>query len=228
MNRILILAASVLLLWTQALWANSVTFLTEANTYSESARARVLTGDGTVTVELTNLFVNPVSVAQALSAFSVDLSGSPGSLSLTSSTGHEITVNRGGSVTDDGIVNNWWGSSSSSHYSISGGTLDVSWLGDSKPKYTILGPPDSSGYYSNANSSITGKTHNPFLNGEVDLTFSANGVTSDTTLSNPVFYFNTDGNIQVPGSPVPEPASLFLVGGVLLVWGLFARGKKKA
>ena len=51
------------------------------------------------------------------------------------------------------------------------------------PSHLIIGPPDASNLYSNANDSIAGNgPHNPFLDGTATFMLDIAGVTADTTL----------------------------------------------
>src|SRR5689334_19312184 len=77
--------------------AGTFTFMTapgatESGGNAVKAAASVTTGDGTVTVQLFNLLVNPTTAAQNLSDFDFSLSGTTALGSLGSSSGQDITV----------------------------------------------------------------------------------------------------------------------------------------
>lgn len=175
----------------------------------------ITTGAGTVSVTLENLEANPKSVAQNLSNLVIDFSVPVGVTSLTSSAGQEITVNSNGTFSLGGSVATGWALSSLTNAI----TLD-DLAGGAAPAHTLIGPPDGSSLYSNANSSIAGNgPHNPFLNQTATFTISAAGVTANTTVTGLVFSFNTEAGFNTTGVAVPEPSSLVL-SGTGLVMGL--------
>ncbi|MGC9196589.1 MAG: PEP-CTERM sorting domain-containing protein [Syntrophobacteraceae bacterium] len=231
MKLIAILTAALLLVSAQISLANTLTFVTPAGSFDSngepvSAQATVTTGKGIVTVDLSNLITNQKDVGQAVSDFSVNLSGSGLKLTSITSSANSITVSSHGSVTDNGTVTDFL---SSSHYQLGGNTLSIDWLGAGQPKYTVLGPVSANGKYDNANRSIAGNgPHNPFLNGDVTFTFDISGVTSNTNLSGAVFSFGTQSGDNIKAAdPVPEPSSLLLLGSVVLGYALiFRRGKR--
>ena len=115
MNRLRIFGVGVpLLALGMAAHAGSFTFATsagakEATGNAVSASAAITTGAGTVTITLSNLFVNPVTVAQNLSDFAFTLNGSGfGSGSLATSSGQEVTVASNGSFSTAGTVPTGW------------------------------------------------------------------------------------------------------------------------
>src|SRR5678816_2558374 len=73
--------ASLLTLSMASARASIVSFTTASGT---PAQADIVTGAGTITLTLTNLGVNPNSVAENISAFNFTLSDAAGSTSLTS------------------------------------------------------------------------------------------------------------------------------------------------
>ncbi len=231
MKSIVILAAAFLLVSAQISLADTLTFVTPAgsaftNTGPVSAQATVTTGNGIVTVNLTNLITNQVDVGQAISDFSINLSGSNLDLTSSSSSGTQLYVDSVGSVSQVGPVTDFLPSSG---YTLAGNTLSINWLGSGNPAYTILGPASSNGSYDYANGSIAGNpAHNPFLNGVVTFTFSITGVTSNTNLSGAVFSFGTQAGNNISGDPVPEPSSLLLIASVVLGYALVIRRKQRA
>jgi hypothetical protein len=216
--------------------ANTFTFntgagATESGGNAVDASAMVTTGAGTVSITLSNLFVNQLTVAQDLSDFGFVLSGTGfGSGSLTSSSGQQVTVAANGTPTLGTTGSTGWLLSSPS----AGSYLLNDLNGGAGPANTILGAPGSGGTYSNANSSIAGNSaHNPFLNQTATFTLNIAGVTAATTVSSATFSFGTTSGNEVTGclvggpscasSTVPEPISLSLVGGGLLALGLFRK-----
>ncbi len=195
---------------------------TDAASEAVSAQADFTTGNGTVTILLQNLQVNPISVGQALSDlfFTIDTGQTSGT--LIHSSGMERTIAVGGSFTDGGTVGTGWSLSTSIVDSNTGLLLDV--LGTAiAPAHTIIGPPDGSNVYSNANSSIAGNgSNNPFLALSASFTLSVPGVTADSIVNSAVFSFGTTEGDYVtgyPGNDVPEPATLTLLalGGLVLL-----------
>jgi hypothetical protein len=190
-----------------------------------SASATVTTSAGGITIMLTDLQASPVSAAQLLSDFSFTLSDSfTGLVTSITPTGTLINVAPGGAVTSSNDALLAWGVTSS------GTSIHIDSLSPSGPSQTIIGP----GPYTNANSSITGSTHNPFIQNTATFTFSGlTGVTAATTVTSATFSFGTDAGNNVPGTPgggpsgnpTPEPGSLFLTlaGAGLIAVGMVRR-----
>jgi hypothetical protein len=214
----------------------SIPALASTSTFivSGEGEAVITTGAGTVQVVLTDLYVDPNTVADNISAFTFTLSNAPtGTPSInTSSSAQEVTVD--GSGTPSCIINsncplvdpNW-------NLSVAGATtkLDVLVGGYAGPSETIIGAPGSNGTWQ-AGGSINGNgPHNPFLYESATFNLNMAGVTSATTVntSSVIFQFGTqDGSGTVHGNYVPtatpEPATFGLFGGALLLLG-FARKK---
>jgi hypothetical protein len=194
------------------------------------ATAVFVTGPGTITVTLNNLFANPKDVAQALSDLDFTLSNGATSGTLGSSSGTEVTVNGDGTVSPGSTVSTGWVLSGST----SGLLLDVlSGPGHAGPAHLIIGPPATGGTYMAANGSIAGnKPHNPFLNQTATFMVDVSSVTAATTITGATFSFGTTpgaNNVTgTPGTSVPEPASLGLLGLGLAGLGLARRRGRKA
>jgi hypothetical protein len=180
------------------------------------ASATFVTGNGTLSITLTNLEANPTDVAQLLSDLDFTLSNGATSGTLASSSGQEVTVAKDGTFTLGSTVDTGGALNSTA----TGLQLDV--LGTPVgPSHLIIGPPDGSNVYSNANGSIAGnKPHNPFLDGTATFLLDIAGVTADTDVTSATFSFGTtEGTNLVPGTPgttpVPEPGTLLLLGSGL-------------
>jgi hypothetical protein len=223
-----ILAAFAAISVPLAARADVITIMTPAGSMTSggpvSAEADITTGAGTVTLILKDLVINPSSVAQNLSAFTMTFSDLVGANSLFSSSGVERTVNSNGSYSNGGSVATGW------HESSTDSTLKVDVLsGGVGPMHTLIGAPGGSGY-TNAGGSIAGNgPHNPFLAETAMFTFSAAGVTSDTHISGVMFQFGTtDRTNTVVGTAVPEPSVVSLTLVTLAVFGAGAGLRRRA
>lgn len=194
---------------------------------SGEAKAVITTGNGTITISLTDLFVNPNSVIDNVSAFSFTLSSVPTSVSINTSSSASIDVANDGTYTSTGTIAPGWALSRVSAVT----TLDDLGTGGAGPSNTLIGSPDSTNNYSAGHGSIDGNTaHNPFLSGTATWTLNAVGVTTATTVTATMFQFGTtDGQNQVAGALVatPEPASsAMLAGGISLLLLGYRRVRK--
>ena len=225
MKKFIVVMAALLLMMSTAAFADTVTFSTaagakEAGGNPVSATATVTSNDnGTVTVVITNLIVNPNTVAQNVSDFAFTLSTGQTTGSITSSSGATRTVASGGSYSNGAVLPTGWGGGAGLHFTA---------LGFSGPAFTILGSPDASNVYSAAGGSIAGNgPHNTFLVGPVTFTLSVPGVTSASKITGFTFSFGTAAGNDVPGGggQTPEPASMFLFGTGLVGLGGAIRRK---
>jgi len=187
-----------------------------------AANATITTGNGTVTVVLTNLLANTKSAGQLLSDFMFTLSVTPTTAVNTTSVPTSATLidvfSAGAGTFHAGTPTAWQVTSS-------GKVVHIDSLFDG-PAQTIIG----SGPFTNPNASITGN-HNPFVNQTATFTFNVAGVTSSTTVTAASFSFGTTAGDNVTGSvcisncgvtvqSAPEPVSFALVGAGLLCAGL--------
>jgi hypothetical protein len=190
---------------------------------AEDASATFVTSMDSITVTLSNNFLNVHDAGQLLSdlSFTLDsLTVTTGSATLSASSGRELFVDSNATFPtgfhEGSVVQPIWGVTSPAAHTFK---LDDLNNGDG-PAHTIIGPSNNgtytSGAYSVANSSIAGsKTHNPFLESGTSFTLSLTGVTSNTVITGATFSFGTTSGDNVVGiAAVPEPSSLaFLVLG---------------
>jgi hypothetical protein len=216
-------AASLLTVSMASARAGTVTFTTASGT---PAQADIVTGAGTITLTLTNLGVNPGSVAENISAFNFTLGNPAGATSLASMSSFGRIVASDGTYTDSGPITSGWVQSM-----IGASTIKVDVLagtGHAGPAETILGMPDGGDLYSAAGGSIAGNgPHNPFLNQTATFVFSAADVTALTTVTAAQFQFGTtDGEGLVPGVPslttntIPVPVPAAAWSGMMVLGGL--------
>jgi hypothetical protein len=167
-----------------------------------------------VQITLQNLGTDPKSVGENLSALVFTLDSGQHAGSIISSLGLERTVSAGGTYSDGSNVAAGWVLSGV------GGSLQLDVLsgsGHAGPAHTVIGAPDGSNKYGNANASIAGNgPHNPFLAGPVTFDLSIPGVTSGSKVSMVQFQFGTtDGSNQIAvtqsSTAVPEPGALGVV-----------------
>jgi hypothetical protein len=205
----------------------------QANTFlyqvAGAASAVVTTGTNSITITLTDLYVNPTDVGQNISAFYFTTSVTPSTDTVLSSSDTAIDVHDDGTYVNDGTGTPGWALTL-----VSGVTkLDDLAAGGSAPAHTIIGAPGPGNVYSNGNGSIdkTGGPHDPFIQETATWTLTETGITSATTLSNVFFQFGTtDGSNDVQATlvPTPEPATagMFLIAGAALI--LLGRSRRRS
>jgi hypothetical protein len=184
------------------------------------AEAIITVSTNQITVTLKDLYVNPNSVADNLSAFwfttSVTPTGTPG---IASSSADSIDIAGNGAFTDLGNIAPYWALTRVSAVT----KLDDLTGAAAGPANTIVGAPNAGNIYAAGGGSLDGNNpHNPFLNQTATWTLNETGITSATTISGVHFQFGTtDGSNTFAGTQVltPEPASagLFILGGICLL-----------
>ena len=211
--------------------ASTVTFVTPVGASTSgpvNASATFITDAGTLSVTLTDLQANPTDVAQTLSdlVFTLSTGQTTGTLTSTSSSGQQITVNSGGTFTLGPTTATGWGLINN----VSGG-LQLDALGFIGPAGLIIGPPGPGNLYSNANGSIAANgPHNPFIDQTATFLISVAGLTAADTVTSAEFSFGTTAGVEIAGvSPVPLPGALPLFASGLVGLGLLSlRRKRKA
>jgi hypothetical protein len=175
-------------------------------------------------ITLENLQANPTSVIQTISGLRFSISTAGGT--LTSSSAEHIDIAGDGTYLSSGLsATDWILTSSSGNYFLNG-------LGGNGPDETLIGSPDGSNVYSNANSSIAGNSsHNPFLQEIATFSLTIPGLPPGTVVTNVVFQFGT-GDDRVGGVPggltgVPEPATMLLLGTGLVAVGVRRRQRNQ-
>jgi hypothetical protein len=218
-----------LILWAALLcvpvaFAGTATFSTPSGSTAGGlpvdASATFTTSAGTLDITIFNNLANPTSIIQNVSDLFFSLSGVT-SGTLASSSGNEIFVAADGTTSNGGSgVSTGW------VLSISGGVFHLDGLNTAAdvPAHTIIGAPDGSGVYSNANNSITGNgPHNPFLESGATFEITDAAITADTTVSGVVFSFGTQSGTNIPGQGAPDSGSTLMLLGLALAVCEFGR-----
>lgn len=182
-----------------------------------SAQADFTITNGQIVVTLTNTLSAStiVSVGQAISDLSFNLSNLAGTPGTAMASGQQGNVNSGATVTyTTGSPGRFIGVGGGS-YTVSGDTVSLEAIGGSQPTELILPFIANGGTYASGNPGLV--SHNPYTIGPATFTLALSGVTSSTTITGVTFSFGTgpDTFLQTgsnPPPPIPEPASIALFG----------------
>ncbi|MGH6987914.1 MAG: PEPxxWA-CTERM sorting domain-containing protein [Caulobacteraceae bacterium] len=189
-----------------------------------SGQATISTGSGLLTVDLSSLEANPISIGQEVSGIVITFASAPPSFSSFTQSGQLISVNSDGTFSDvSGSPSHWDDAVSvNSLYIATAGTGSKS----GKPVDLIIGPgtgtaPD---YYSNANASIV-RAHTPQIQGTGIFTLAYTGPAP--LIQSVSIEFGTGPDTVLAGSvPVPEPATwAMLIAGMAMAGGLMRRSR---
>lgn len=219
--------------------AGSITYITSTGATttggSVDAKAVFTLGNGTIDITLTNLFQNPKSDAQLISALTFTVSGvGTNSASLSSITGNTSSIDTSSGTYSSptaitSVSSTPWAATNTS------GTLYLNDLTGGKPNDLIIGPddkgyldPSKGGKYTNANSSIS--QHNPVILGSATFVIDITGVTSSSHLSGVTFQFGTTSgsNQSVGVLSVPEPSTMAMgLSAMAMMAGVLIRRRRR-
>ncbi len=248
--RIMALAAMTAVLSSAGVYTYNVNGTNDSG-QSISASITFTTSANTLVIEVVNNIVNPTSVAQNISAIGFVLSTGQTSGSITdqtNNTSRNLTGTGAGQFTDNTSFTSQWGSLSNSLLAggiticVISGTGNSCSESASQASQTIIGQPNGSNAYSNANGSLAGNgAHNPFLYGStadpVKFTLTISGITAETAISQIKVNFGTSisdtftctsptAGCQNDDGNVPEPSTMGLLGLGLVGVGALARRKR--
>ena len=238
MKRKLLLLMTVLAVALIAAPATATTFtFTGFNAAGDpiSAMATFTTGASTVTVDIWNTQVNPVSVGTDISDLCFVLStGQHTGGTIGSFTGTQRTINGSdGTYSDVTVTTSHW--ELLNNVSIGAGStgFELNTLYGGSQADTIIGASNGSNLYTGSGlASFNSGDHRPELFGTastpVEFVLCISGVTADSIVTFADFSFGTSGTDDHPGSQVPIPPTALLVGTGLVGLGLIGWRKKGA
>lgn len=177
-----------------------------------NATADITISGTSMTVKLTDLYADPVSVGSVLNGITINVTGATGASGLTADSA--TTVDLSGASPVYGAAS---GATVASEFTLSnaGSLITLSSLGSTGPDYLIIGPAG----YGSANGSLQNGPHNPFIYGTATFYFTLSGANSfsENDLGNLTFLFgtSTDSSTSTHTS-VPEPSTV-IAGALLLL-----------
>jgi len=247
-----VLAVAGLVTSVEALTITTTASGTNTSGDSVSGSVRFITSLNKIDVFLTNLTANPDNIAQVLTNLEFHLSTGQTTASVANTFAQLRTVNSDGTFTAGSkITSSDWtiGATSYTYENATVSGMKLTALGPPNgAEQGIIGPPDGSMEYSDANSSVAGSPpHNPFLwnltsdssgatyptgvlfpNGAVHFVLTVAGVTSASSVDHIVFSWgSTEGNFL----EVPLPASMLILAsglGVIFVRSRLRRTSRSA
>jgi hypothetical protein len=164
-----------------------------------SAEAVFTTGEGFISITLSNLQADPRSAGQLLNGVAFTLSEGQTSGSLGPNSANLRQVKSGGVFTDFGPSSTGWALASDSGAGLRLCVL-CSNLGAAGPSHLLIGAPAGSGRYASANGSIAGnRPHNPFTAESATFLVYVPGLTESSTVTSVTFFFGTQDGITAPG-----------------------------
>ncbi len=191
-----------------------------------TAKVNATFNTNSLTLVINGVVADINDVGQAVSGvdFSI-VGGLTGTLASTS--GQLINVVGGGVYSNTAGNPDWFQDSPSD--------FETTALGSSNPDHVLIGAPNGSNVYGNANGSIRNNgPHNPFVKEQITLVYNISGLTSTSNFSSFRIAFGTGPTwFDIPSDrippnevpDVPEPATYAMMGGALI--GLvFLRRKK--
>ncbi len=165
-----------------------------------NAQATFITGDGFITVTLTNMLGDPKSAGQLLSGLAFTLSEGETTGTLGNNSANLRKVQNGGSFADMGPSTTGWALAQNFNGGFELCVLCTD-LGASGPSHLLIGSPAASGTYASANRSIAGnRPHNPFTAGTATFLINSPAVNSLSTITTATFFFSTQEGVSVSGS----------------------------
>jgi hypothetical protein len=162
---------------------------------------------------LENVQTDPTSAVQCLSGllFSIDTGQTTGTITSSTATERSVNNNNPGGYADGATGPANWG------LGTSGSMLWLDRLTQpNASEYTIVGPPNGSNAYANANSSVTNNPHNPHIGLSASFVLNVPGVTAASTINAVTFQFNTSYGSTVVGEVVPEPTTVAALAPLLV------------
>ena len=192
-----------------------------------AAKAIFTTGDGVITVVLSNELATSVfrSPGQSVSDITFTLSNDAGTLGTQTAAGQfgnisgnptpgVVTYVASDDQTGDTTPIRWF---TGTNAGVSGAAVTLEAIGGGQPSQMIAPNIVNGGQYTNANNGL--QNFNSYVIGPATFTLELSGVTANTTVTAATFSFGTGPDFFVPGTAVPEPSTLTLagIGGLCLI-----------